>query len=130
MWFCNTNLVGALFKSRENAKRELFCYSLASIDQKKQSEHCMKDIQTHGTRFWAWYYGFCFCSHVGYCWEKKYWIVFRAKHQREGFYYYLYGLAFYLQLAWGPQILCKTELPAAHEKLLKGPQVADHCFTV
>ena len=24
----------------------------------------MKDVQTHGTRFCAWYYGFCFCSHV------------------------------------------------------------------
>ena len=24
----------------------------------------MKSIQTHGTRFCAWYYGFCFCSHV------------------------------------------------------------------
>ena len=39
-------------------------YSLASIELKKQSEHCMKDIQTHGTRFCAWYYGFCFCSHI------------------------------------------------------------------
>ena len=39
-------------------------HSLASIKLKKQSEHCMKDIQTHGTRFCAWYYGFCLCSLV------------------------------------------------------------------
>ena len=44
---------------------ECYCfYSLASIELKKQSEHCMKNIQTHGTRFCAWYYEFCFCSHV------------------------------------------------------------------
>ena len=36
---------------------------LASIEQ-KQSENCMKEIQTYGTRFCAWYYEFCFCSHV------------------------------------------------------------------
>ena len=24
----------------------------------------MKDIQTHGIRFWAWYYWFCFCGHI------------------------------------------------------------------
>ena len=23
-----------------------------------------KEIQTHGTRFCAWYYQFCYCSHV------------------------------------------------------------------
>ena len=44
-----------------------------------------------------------------YCGEKKNWIISRAKHPREGFYYYLHGLAFYLQLACGPQRLCKTE---------------------
>ena len=52
------------FKSKENAKRVLFFYSLASIKQKKQSEHCMREIKTHGTRFRAWCYEFCFCSHV------------------------------------------------------------------
>ena len=62
-----------------------------------------------------------------YCRKKKNWIVLRAKHQRDGFYYYLYGLTFYLQLACGPQRLCKAEYPAAHEELLKGPQVVDHC---
>ena len=41
-----------------------FFYSLASIEQKKQSVHCIKEIQTHDTRFCAWYYEFCFCSHV------------------------------------------------------------------
>ena len=54
------------FKSKDNAKRELFfsTHSLASIEQKKQSEHCMKDTETHGTRFCAWYFRFCFCSHI------------------------------------------------------------------
>ena len=33
----------------------LFFYSLASIEQKKQSEYCMKEIQTHDTHFCAWY---------------------------------------------------------------------------
>ena len=60
-------LVSALvvLKAKKMHKRLLFFfYSLASIELKKQSKHCMKDIQTHGTRFCAWYYGFCFCSHI------------------------------------------------------------------
>ena len=53
------------FKSKENKARAFFStHSLASIELKKHSEHCMKDMQTHGTRFCAWYYGFCFCSLV------------------------------------------------------------------
>ena len=44
--------------------KAFFFDSLASIEQKKQSEHCMKETQTHCTRFCAWYYEFCFCSHV------------------------------------------------------------------
>ena len=33
------------FKSKENAKRLLFsAHTLASIELKKQSEHCMKDL--------------------------------------------------------------------------------------
>ena len=75
-------------------------HSLASIKQKKQNEHCMKEIQTHGTCFCAWYYDFCFCSHV--LPGEKNWIVLPAKHQRDGFYPYLCGLTFYLQLAYGP----------------------------
>ena len=57
----------------------------------------MKEIQTHGTRFCAWYYEFCFCSHAlpG---EKEFGIVLRAKHQKEGFYYSLYELTFYYSL--------------------------------
>ena len=53
----------SVVKSRENAKRLLF-FLLASIGKKKQSEHCMKEMHTHGTRFCAWCHKFCFCSHV------------------------------------------------------------------
>ena len=53
-----------VLKAKKMQSGCFFFYSLASIELKKQSEHCMKDIQTHDTRFCAWYCGFCFCSHV------------------------------------------------------------------
>ena len=34
----------------------------------------------------------------------------------EGFYYYLYGLTFYLQLAYGPQI-SQLSIPAEEDNL-------------
>ena len=54
-----------VLKAKKMQSACFFFYSLVSIELKKQSEYCMKDIQTHGTRFCAWYYGVCFCSHVG-----------------------------------------------------------------
>ena len=81
-----------VLKAKKMQSACFFCNSLASIELKKQSktrntmhkngcrvsvylscnaelhaaamQHCMKDVQTHGTRFCAWYYGFCFCSLV------------------------------------------------------------------
>ena len=96
-------------KARKMQSACFFFFSLASIEQKKQSKHCMKEIQTHGTHFCAWYYGFCFCSYVlpG---EKEFdCFTHKASKGRFLLLLYLYGLTFYLQLACGPQRLCKTE---------------------
>ena len=113
----------------------MLLFSLARIDGTEETKRALHErhrhtslVFVHGTT------GFAFVIVAKYCQEKKNWIVLRTKHQKEGFYDYLYGLPFYLQLACGPQRLCKTEEPAAYEKLLKGPQfgrgpqVVDHCL--
>ena len=55
------------FKSKENAKRVLF-FLLARIDGTEDTKRALQErytlIQTHGTRLCAWYFRFCFCSHV------------------------------------------------------------------